>query len=402
MAQANMTSVELRLLRQKTVYRSTICMICILLLINGLGFSWTGVASAQETENTVLVQAREAVLIDEGSGRVLYAKDPSQQVPMASLTKIMTALLVLENGDLDQEVYVSSRAAETGESTISLEPGEILSRRELLYALLLSSSNDAATALAESVAGTEDNFVALMNQRAQELGLNNTHFSNSHGLNAPDHYSSAYDLAVLSRTAMANPDFQQLVDTKSAVLPWVGHPWPRFLINQNRLLYRYSGAIGIKTGYTQEAGNCVIGEAQRGSLRLIAVALHSPDVYNDIEKLLDYGFSNYQACNLDIGNLDAIRVKVSGGLEPSVEAMPDRQLIAAVLPGEETGLSYNTTVLPGIAAPVKEGDALGAIKIFLQGEQIGVVDLVAASDIPARHSFWSRLLAVCELIFSRF
>jgi D-alanyl-D-alanine carboxypeptidase (penicillin-binding protein 5/6) len=317
---------------------------------------------------------------------------------MASLTKVMTALLVLENGNLDQMVYVSTLAAETGESNVTLEPGEILSRRDLLNALLLNSANDAATALAESVAGTEDNFVVLMNRRARELGLNDTHFSNSHGLNAPDHYSSAYDLAVLSRKAMTYPLFQQLVATKSAVMPWAGHPWPRFLYNQNRLLYRYSGAIGIKTGYTREAGNCVIGGAQRGSLRLIAVVLHSPNVYSDIENLLNYGFNNYQAVDLDNSGLQAIRVKVSGGLQPSVEARPDEpQLAVAVLPDEEPELSYQTTVLPVIAAPVKEGTVLGTVNILLNGNQIGAVDLLATSDILAGPTFWARLLGLLHL-----
>jgi D-alanyl-D-alanine carboxypeptidase (penicillin-binding protein 5/6) len=397
------------LLRLKPVCRRAICLIYLLLLLaSGLGFAGSGRAGAQKEsagpgaaagtasvqgKAASLVQAREAVLIDEGSGRILYALNSSQPVPMASLTKVMTALLVLENGYLDQKVYISSMAAETGESTVSLEPGEILSRRQLLYALLLSSANDAATALAESVAGSEDNFVAMMNRRAQELGLNDTHFSNSHGLNAPDHYSSAYDLAVLSRKAMTDPVFQQIVATKSAVLPWAGNPWPRFLINQNRLLFRYSGAIGIKTGYTRQAGNCVIGEAQRGSLRLIAVVMHSPDVYDDIENLLNYGFNNYQAYDID-GSLQPVSVKVSGGLEPAVDARPERQLMAAVLPGEERELSYKTAVLPAVAAPIKQGAVLGDINIFLDGSQIGAVDLVATSDIPARPGFWARMLGV--------
>jgi D-alanyl-D-alanine carboxypeptidase (penicillin-binding protein 5/6) len=381
----------------KPVCQKTISLICTLLLATGLGFGGPGAASAQG-EAATLVQAKYAVLIDEGSGRVLYALNSSQRVPMASLTKVMTALLVLENGNLDQMVYVSSMAAETGESNVALEPGEILSRRDLLNALLLNSANDAATALAESVAGTEDNFVALMNRRARELGLNDTHFSNSHGLNAPDHYSSAYDLAVLSRKAMTNPIFQQLVATKSAVMPWAGHPWPRFLFNQNRLLYRYSGAIGIKTGYTWEAGNCVIGGAQRGSLRLIAVVLHSPNVYSDIDNLLNYGFDNYQAFDLDSSGLNPIRVKVSGGLEPSVEAQPDdRQLTTAALPDEEKELSYQTTVLPVIAAPVKKGAVLGTVNILLNGNQIGAVDLLATSDILAGPTFWARLLGFLHL-----
>jgi len=378
-------------LRLKTICQKTICLICALLLIIGLGPGELGAAGAQEKDAN-LVAAKSAVLIDEGSGRVLYALNSSERVPMASLTKVMTALLVLENGNLDQMVYISSMAAETGESNVSLEPGEILSRRELLDALLLSSANDAATALAESVAGSEDNFVALMNRRARELGLNDTHFSNSHGLNAPDHYSSAYDLAVLSRKAMENPTFQQLVATKSAVMPWVGHPWPRFLFNQNRLLFRYSGAIGIKTGYTRQAGNCVIGDAQRGSLRLIAVALDSPCVYNDIENLLNYGFNNYQAFDLSDGSLSGVRVKVSGGLESSVDALPDgRQLVAAVHPDEEKELSYQATIPAVIAAPVQKGAVLGSVNILLNGSQIGAVDLLSTSDIPVGPNFWTRL-----------
>ncbi len=383
-------------MRLKPVCRRTICLICALLLATGLGFGGPGAAGGQE-KATTLVKAKYAVLMDEGSGRVLYALNSSQRVPMASLTKVMTALLVLENGNLDQMVYVSSMAAETGESTVSLEPGEILSRRDLLNVLLLSSANDAATALAESVAGSEDNFVALMNSRARELGMNDTHFSNSHGLNAPDHYSSAYDLAVLSRKAMANPAFQQLVATKSAVLPWVGHPWPRFLFNHNQLLFRYSGAIGIKTGYTSEAGNCVIGDAQRGSLRLIAVVLHSPDVYGDIENLLNYGFNNYQALDLDNSGLNPVSIKVSGGVEPSVDAWPERQLIVAALPDEEGELSYKATVLPVVAAPVQKGAVLGAVNVLLNGSQIGAVDLLATSDIPVGATFWARLSGVLHL-----
>ncbi|MGD0154050.1 MAG: serine hydrolase, partial [Thermacetogeniaceae bacterium] len=238
-------------MRKRLIARRAVCLIAILLLAFNVEVANQGTAWAQGSD-PLKIQAKAVVLLDEGSGRVLYSKNPSERLPIASLTKIMTALLVLENGDLDQKVYISRRAAETGESTIWLEPGEIFSRKELLYALLLSSANDAATALSESLAGTEDNFVAMMNRRGQELQLGDTHFSNAHGLDAPDHYSSAYDLAVLSRQAMANSFFEQVVATKTTTLPWVGHPWPRFLINKNRLLFRYSGANGIKTGYTKK------------------------------------------------------------------------------------------------------------------------------------------------------
>ncbi|MGD0153692.1 MAG: hypothetical protein ABSC17_08025, partial [Thermacetogeniaceae bacterium] len=201
--------------------------------------------------------------------------------------------------------------------------------------------------------------------------------------------------------AMANSFFQQVVATKTTTLPWVGHPWPRFLINKNRLLFRYSGANGIKTGYTKKAGNCVIGAARRGSLGLIAVVLDSPDVYGDQEQLLNYGFNDYQAFALDDSSLHDLQVRVLNGLATSVEALPDRQVVAAVLPGEEKDLSCKTTALPSITAPVKKGTVLGTVQIYLKENVIGAVDLVAASDVLARPTFWSELLGVFRLILNR-
>jgi D-alanyl-D-alanine carboxypeptidase (penicillin-binding protein 5/6) len=156
---------------------------------------------------------------------------------------------------------------------------------------MLRSANDAAMALAESVSGNEQAFVKLMNQRARQLGMRDTHFCNPHGLDTKGHYSSAYDLAILTRQAMTNPIFRQIVATHEiSIIPLSGHPQDRVLVNQNRLLYQYQGAIGVKTGYTTKAGNCVIGAAKRGNLMLIAVSLNSSTVYNDLGQLLNYGF----------------------------------------------------------------------------------------------------------------
>lgn len=347
------------------------------------------------------LQAKAAVLMDMDTGRLLFSKNPSQHMPIASLTKVMTALLVLENGVLDQKVYVSQKAAATGESTIWLQPGEIFSRRELLYALLLSSANDAAVALAESVSGTEENFVDLMNRRARELQLHDTHFSNSHGLEAPDHYSSAYDLALLTRQAMADPVFRQIVDTKTVTLPWPGHPWPRLLINKDRLLFRYPGAIGGKTGYTREAGNCLIGAAQRGSLRLIAVVLHSPDDYGDTEKLLNYGFDHYRAVDLDSNDQVSTSVRIVNGLQPAVALRPDFPLVVAVLPGEEQALRCQRDIPASVPAPVSRGTVLGGVRIYLGDCLIGSVNLTAAADVAARPTPWSELIGFLKLIWSR-
>jgi D-alanyl-D-alanine carboxypeptidase (penicillin-binding protein 5/6) len=221
-----------------------------------------------EAASTVDISAKAAILMDEESGRVLFAENAEQRLPQASLTKIMTALLVIENGDLHKDVVISKNAEETGESSIWLEEGEVLSRNQLLYALMLPSANDAAVALAESVAGSEQEFVSQMNERARELSLKNTHFANPHGLDAEGHYSSAFDLASLTREGLEDPLFRDVVTTKEMSIPWPGHDWERALINRNQLLNRYQGSRGVKTGYTSNAGCCLVGAAQRGDMKL--------------------------------------------------------------------------------------------------------------------------------------
>lgn len=346
------------------------------------------------------IQGKAAILIDEGSGRVLYQKNADRPMSPASLTKIMTALLVVEDNQIDRKVRISKRAAETGESSIWLEAGETLSRRELLYALMLNSANDAAVALAESVSGTQEKFVQKMNIRARQLGLKNTHFCNPHGLEAPGHYTTAFDLAFLTRQAMANPLFQRVVATREMVIPWTGHPWNRLLFNKNRLLYRYSGAIGVKTGYTKKAGNCLVGAAQRGPLKLIAVVLNSSQVYEDTKKLLDYAFARYQGSAIKLDE-KLLKVSVIGGRSQAVLLKPERDIVVAVTPSERKLLSYKISLPGSVRAPVKRGAVLGSTRIFLKGKEIGSINLIAKSDVSRRPSFWTRLIAGIRLLFHK-
>jgi D-alanyl-D-alanine carboxypeptidase (penicillin-binding protein 5/6) len=255
-------------------------------------------------------RGKAAVLMDAASGRVLYSKNCHDRLPPAGLTKIMTTLLVVENGEINKKVEASEHAAKTPESTIYLQPGEVLTRLQLLYACMLHSANDAATDLAESTAGSEPAFVKLMNQRAKQLGMCDTHYKNPHGLEIKGHYTSAFDLALVTRQAMANPIFCQVVATRSISIPWADHAQDRILLNENRLFYRYPGTIGVKTGYTRQAGNCVVGAAKRGKLVLIAVSLNSPTVYDDLEQMLDFGFTHYQNLTLIKASLISVKVKV--------------------------------------------------------------------------------------------
>ncbi|MGC8839761.1 MAG: D-alanyl-D-alanine carboxypeptidase family protein, partial [Anaerolineae bacterium] len=238
---------------------------------------------ALEAPPTPLAEA--ALLGDESTGEVLWEKNAHQRRAVASTTKIMTALLTLERADLDGEVVVSPAASYTGGNMVGLAPGERLSVRDLLYGLLLNSGNDAATALAEHVAGSAEAFVDLMNARAQALGMADTHFVNPHGLDAEGHYSSAYDLWLLTREAMKNPVFRDIVATPVQTLG------PRTYVNLNLLLTAYPGADGVKTGTSDWAGECLVASATRRGHRLIAVVLHSPDRYGDARALLDWGFA---------------------------------------------------------------------------------------------------------------
>lgn len=232
-------------------------------------------------------RAGAALLADETTGQVLLEKHARDRRAVASTTKIMTALLVLERCSLDEVVVVSQEAALTGGNRVGLAPGEQVTVLDLLYGLLLNSGNDAATALAEHVAGSVAGFVTLMNVRAQELGLADTHFVNPHGLDAPEHYSTAYDLWLLSREALKNGTFRQIVGTPDHSIGG------RHYVNLNQMLTTYPGADGVKTGTTDLAGECLVVSATRQGHRLIAVVLNSANRYEDAKSLLDYGFEAY-------------------------------------------------------------------------------------------------------------
>ncbi|MGE5455029.1 MAG: D-alanyl-D-alanine carboxypeptidase family protein [Methylocystaceae bacterium] len=330
--------------------------------------------------------SKAAVLMDAASGRVLYAKNSDVHLPPASLTKIMTGLLVVENGNLEQATTISESSAQTPESTIYLTAGEVLTRRQLLYACLLNSANDAATALAESVGGDENKFVKSMNRRAHELGMKSTHFNNPHGLNTSQHYTSAYDLALLTRQAMSNPGFRKVVATKKTSIPWLGHKNDRAIINRNRLLYRYQGAIGVKTGYTKEAGNCVVGAAKRGDLVLIAVAMNSPRVYEDLIQMLDYGFAHYQLTKIKKSTEVSVAVNVLWGETSTLKANLSDDLAIALTPAEKAQVTYRVFPKKQVFAPVRRGQILGVCKTYINGCEISQGDLVASSNVSKKAS----------------
>ncbi len=255
---------------------------------------WASISFAEEQGVSPLdISARSALLLDWNSGRVLYEKNAHEKLPIASTTKIVTAVVALEYGQLDEEVITSREAANTGGSSIWLEEDEVKTLEELLYGLMLRSGNDAAIALAEHISGDVLRFSQLMTLRAKELGSRNSSFKNPHGLHHPDHYSTAYDLAMVAAHAMGIPEFRKIITAQEKTISWPGQLWDRRLINQNRLLKLYPGGEGIKTGWTTPAGRCFVGSANREGRRLVSVVLNAPAMWEDTVTMLDYGFDHF-------------------------------------------------------------------------------------------------------------
>lgn len=242
-------------------------------------------------QNAIAVDlsARAAVLIDGKSGKVLFEKNKDERLPMASTTKIMTGLLACESKKMKKVVTVSPVASGTEGSSLWLEPGEKQTLENLTYGLMLRSGNDAAVAIAEYLGGSTEAFALMMNERAKKIGVQNTGFQNPNGLDAEGHFTTAYDLALISREAMKNKKFRKIVSTKSKTIPWESSEWDRSLTNHNKMLWRYEGCNGIKTGFTKKSGRCLVTSAKRGKTELICVTLNAPDDWNDHTKMLDYG-----------------------------------------------------------------------------------------------------------------
>ena len=237
------------------------------------------------------VSAQSAVIIDADTGEVLFEKKARELKPPASTTKIITAILAIEKGNLDQVVKISSNAANTGEASVGLKCGDELTMYNLLHGALLKSGNDACVAIAENIAPSEEEFVGLMNLKARAIGAYDTTFYNTNGLPHKKHLTTAYDLAIITRYALNNPVFREIVGKKEYTLQWVSPLRQRYIVNTNKLLWTYPTANGVKTGTTESAGRCLVASAHERGRTAIAVVLNSPQRFADARKLLEYGFS---------------------------------------------------------------------------------------------------------------
>jgi D-alanyl-D-alanine carboxypeptidase (penicillin-binding protein 5/6) len=326
------------------------------------------------------VNAKAFVLMDPISGRILFEKNSEDKRAMASTTKIMTAIIALENGDLRSKVKVSSRAASIGGSSFYLNSGEVLSLENMLYGLLLPSGNDAAVAIAEHIGGTEDNFVRMMNKKALELGALNTHFKNPHGLDDPEHYTTAKDLALIAKYALNIHKFREIVQTKSKEIKEGKNP--RHIFSTNRLLWEFEGAIGIKTGYTGNAGKCLVASADNNIFQLLSIVLGTHDHFADSCTLLNYGFNNYQFTPLISKNQYCTTIKVVGGLSDEVDLMTKDGISLVLM--ENESVIFNSVVPKKIKAPVSKGEQIGELQVYVGNDLACSTSLVAMSNVSIK------------------
>lgn len=318
------------------------------------------------------VSAKAAILMHADSGRVLYEKNADEHMLIASTTKIMTAIVVLEHCDLDDLVEVDSRSAGIEGSSMYLKAGESYTVEDLLYGLLLVSGNDAASALALHVADSMEEFAELMNAKAAELGMTESSFKNAHGLDEEGHYSTARDMAKLAAYCMGNEDFARIAGTVSHT---VGE---QTLVNHNRLLREYDGCLGLKTGYTMAAGRTLVTCAERDGARYVCVTLNDPDDWDDHKALYDWAFDNYSFAEVIPAGL-SYEVPLISGAEMTAPAETEGAAYALIKNGESFDMELE---LPAFAfAPISEGERAGRAVACSDGQEIASVRIVYSEDV---------------------
>lgn len=348
-----------------------------------------------------------AILVDSETGQVLYEKNSFVRRPIASTTKIMTAIVALERGNLDDNVVVSKNAASIPHTSLNLRAGERIPLRDMLTGMLIRSANDAAVAVAEHIAGSVPAFAKLMNDKAKEIGAKNTSFKNPNGLYVPGHYSTAYDLALITRYALQIPEFNEMVRSKKATLARSINLQDVVVFNKSQFIKNYPGADGVKSGYTHEAGNCYVGSATRDDWRLVSVILKSKNATKDTAALMDYGFNNFRRVVLvPKGKVYRSGSVIGAGKVPAVTAYN----LGVALPGgnntEDIKVKAN---FQAVKLPIRRGQVIGDLSAYLDGRVVASIPLTATRDIEksvaGTAAFWLRsglLLLVCAGIGVRY
>ncbi|MCX7642729.1 MAG: D-alanyl-D-alanine carboxypeptidase [Armatimonadetes bacterium] len=329
---------------------------------------------------TLPITAKSAILADAETGEILWSFKPDQKCYPASLTKIMTAVLILEQGSFEDWVTVTKDAAFTGESSMALKEGERVQMKDLLNAILVRSANDACVAAAIHIAGSVDKFVEWMNEKARELGMTNTNFVNPHGLHDPQHYTTARDLLTLTRYALQNPIFRSIVSKRDIVVLPTNKSALRHYYNRNKLLELYHGCDGVKTGYTVPAGKCLVASATRNEWQLIAIVLGSQDHFRDCATLLDYGFNNFVKLTLaDRGEQIAL-FRFPDGNPEWLRAVA-AESVKVIVPKAKVGRIQSQVIQKASKPPIRENEVVGEIIWDVPGGSPHKTTLIASHNL---------------------
>ena len=358
-----------------------------------------------------ILNSRRCVIFDRTSKTVMYGKNEELRSAMASTTKIMTATIALENGNLQDEITIDRKAAGTGGSRLGLKRGDKITLNDLLYGLMLRSGNDAAVAIAEHIGGSVEGFAELMNQKATELGLKDTHFVTPHGLDSSEHYTTALELAKLTDYALKNEKFAKIVATKSTTISINGNP--RQLFNTNELLGVLNGVIGVKTGFTNGAGRCLVTETKRGDMDIIVVVLGADtkkDRTKDSIKLIEYAFANFTKVNIkekaieEFENWERInrnRILIIKGQKDTI-SLDIGKINTEAIPVKETDkLEITINTINQLEAPVEKNTKVGTIIIKLNDNIIDSIDIVCGEKIERKTwlDYFKENLQICRTIF---
>ena len=359
------------------------------------------VANSEENKNSNKINnpelnARIALIYDRASGRIIYEKNGNKQTPMASTTKILTAIVTLENADLKETVTIESKAAGIGGSRLGLKKNDKITVNDLLYGLMLRSGNDAAVALAIHVGGSIEGFADMMNKKAEELGLTNSHFVVPHGLDNEGHYTTAYELAKMADYALNIPKFKEIVSNKSATIYINGYP--KAINNTNKLLGSVSGVYGVKTGFTNGAGRCLVSSCKRGELDIITVIIGA-DTNNqrtaDTKELIEYAFNNFSLLNIEEiiqdkfeqwKNINEGRIYVNKGIENGIKLYLEKpkKSVMAVRKDSIDKIDIEVNSLFYMEAPVAQDEIVGNLRVIINGEEIEVLEIRAMYEIEKK------------------
>lgn len=324
------------------------------------------------------IEGKAYILIDEKTGQVLYGKEIDEKLPPASTTKILTTIIALEKGNLNDMVTIGKNVPLVEGTKVYLREGEKIKLEELLHGAMVHSANDAAMAIAEHIAGSEEKFAQMMNEKAKEIGVKNSNFVNPHGLTVEKHYTTAYDLALISKYAMQNAKFRELAQEK--IYDWQGEEWQTRLINKNKFLWRMEGSTGIKPGFTSDARYTLSASAKKGDQELIVVILGSSDarIWDDAKALLEYGFANFQNLSLAKGNEVVATLKI--GNDQEVNLVPARSASIAVNNNGETNVEKRL-VLGDLSLPIEAEKVLGELIISINGEETERIPVKSQDEV---------------------